>query len=595
MKATRKVLSVLLTLAMVLTFFCGLTTTAYAEEATGVRLEAERDGDTMKLNVVLNEELNFGGMSFVGYPTCDVEGVFTFEDMTTSVSGFSVEKGTWPSVTTGQNITLPKDTVFVTFTYSIDTTKFEEGKVYTFTCQLDQACHFDVEDLYDWGEDTLTTTYKEDETPVDPPAPTTIDLTEFKIKKTVVGTEFDPITFTFVVEPQGNAPAMFTDNKVTTPEISPVEAGTQDVEVALANPTFTATGTYTYTITEQNDQVKDWTYATDTYTLEVFVQKTGENTFAPTSVIVKDATGAKVDQPTFTNTYAVTTTTLTIKNVNVSPVAADKEFSYSITFTGPTKAPSGVTDPDGNALPFGTAYPFALVNDGTATFTNIPVGTTFTLTETGVKNHTHTGSGDINETGDDATVNGPDNLVLTGSLAEAKENGYNVEVKNEFTPEVTNLVVSKVVEGDPAYDETFSFTITFTAPEDCESVVIKAGNDELTYGTAYPFTLADGDSITFTNIPVEATYVLVETATENYTPSYSVNSGDTTEGTYGADLTVNGTIVAGDTDNTVVVTNTYSLTPPTGVTIHTEMILILALVLVAMIGSVVLTKKLRRA
>lgn len=589
MKAIKKLLSVLLTLTMVLAFFCGVT--AHAADA-GIKLEAVRDGDNLKVNIVATEELNFGGMKLGSYPTCDTDGVFT--NPVAKSGALTATDGPTPFFQTGDDLTVPAGTVLGYIQYTIDTTAFEEGKEYKFNVTVTDAYNFDLDD-HSWVGSSYETSYQEGETPVDPPAPTTIDLTELKIKKTVVGTEFDPITFTFVVEPQGNAPAMFTDNKVTTPEISPVEAGTQDVEVALANPTFTATGTYTYTITEQNDQVKDWTYATDTYTLEVFVEKTGENTFAPTSVIVKDATGAKVDQPTFTNTYAVTTTTLTIKNVNVSPVAADKEFSYSITFTGPNKAPTGVTDPDGNALAFGTAYPFALVNDGTATFTNIPVGTTFTLTETGVKNHTHTGSGDINETGDAATVNGPDNLVLTGSLAEAKENGYNVEVKNEFTPEVTNLVVSKVVEGDPAYDETFSFTITFTAPEGCESVVIKAGNDELTYGTAYSFTLADGDSITFTNIPVEATYVLVETATENYTPSYSVNSGDTTEGTYGADLTVNGTIVAGDTDNTVVVTNTYSLTPPTGVTIHSEMILILALVLVAMVGSVVLTKKLRRA
>ena len=45
----------------------------------------------------------------------------------------------------------------------------------------------------------------------------------------------------------------------------------------------------------------------------------------------------------------------------------------------------------------------------------------------------------------------------------------------------------------------------------------------------------------------------------------------------------------------VTVTNTYSITPPTGVVIHGEMIAIAILVLVAMAGSFILSRKLRRA
>ena len=62
----------------------------------------------------------------------------------------------------------------------------------------------------------------------------------------------------------------------------------------------------------------------------------------------------------------------------------------------------------------------------------------------------------------------------------------------------------------------------------------------------------------------------------------------------GAALTT-GSIEIQPDANTITVTNAYSLDVPTGVTIHSEMIIILALVLVAMAGSFVLSRKLRRA
>ena len=47
--------------------------------------------------------------------------------------------------------------------------------------------------------------------------------------------------------------------------------------------------------------------------------------------------------------------------------------------------------------------------------------------------------------------------------------------------------------------------------------------------------------------------------------------------------------------NTITVTNTYDVTVPTGITIRYEMIGIVALVLVAIAGSIVISKKFRKA
>lgn len=814
MKATRKVLSVLLTLAMVLTFFCGLTTTAYAEEATGVRLEAERDGDTLKLNVLLNEELNFGGMSFVGYPTCDVEGVFTFEDMTTSVSGFSVEKGTWPSVTTGQDITLPKDTVFVTFTYSIDTTKFEEGKVYTFTCQLDQACHFDVEDLYDWGEDTLTTTYSEaattytitwvdedgtelekdenvpagtmptydgaeptkaadaqytysfagwdpevvavtedatytatydktlntytvtwknydgsvletdenvpygttptynGETPVKPadeqntytfagwdPAvapvegnveytakftseeityhtltfknadgsvlttkqvahgqkltdyPTVeapegqyfkgwaveaklvrfinvlrgtgvfdfantaieedmtftpvfenkgVDLSSIVITKVLEGDEYDgeePMEFTFNITPVDGAPAIEGTFKVST-----------DGELTVTLPEnviFEQGGTYTYEVTEQDDGAEDWTYDTTKYIMELLIepQNTDGKLGLTYAKIHKDGETDKEATLTFTNTYKIKVAPLTIMNLNTDNVVEGTKFAYSIVFnTTFTDTKTNITYTKDQSVDLGE-----LGDDESVTINNIPVGTEFTITEAAggeMYSHKRTDETTENITANESPVTGAD-LVLTGKIVEdpnakapdPKPANY-AEIENDLVYETGTLKINKVVDGeiDPAYtDKEYSFTITFTVPEEFANIKIldKDGNE--VDGTV-TFTLKAGESYEkFTNIPVGTTYTLTEAAEQYFVATYKTENGDEGGNTEAnKEMKAEGIEIVKD-DNAITVTNTYTITPPTGVTIHTEMILILALVLIAMIGSVVLTKKLRRA
>jgi hypothetical protein len=241
----------------------------------------------------------------------------------------------------------------------------------------------------------------------------------------------------------------------------------------------------------------------------------------------------------------------------------------------------------------GNKYEGDLKGDQKVLFTDIPVGTSYTITETGVKNHTHTGSGDINETGDSAKLVGEGELKLTYTINEAKDGGYAVEVKNEI--QIATLKIEKVVTGDPAFQKEFSFTVTFTAPEGIEGMEIGFDESVVTLADGkYTFTLKNGENVEFTNIPVGTTYTLTEEGTANYIPSYVTGSGESGEAGSGVSLTAENIEIQPD-ENTITVTNEYNLDVPTGVTIHTEMILILALVLVAMVGSVVLTKKLRRA
>ena len=192
-------------------------------------------------------------------------------------------------------------------------------------------------------------------------------------------------------------------------------------------------------------------------------------------------------------------------------------------------------------------------------------------------------------------VTGPDNLVMSGTLNKI-EGGNNVTVTNKYVaPETTTLTIDKVVEGEAPFDKEFEFTITFTALEGFENMKVqKADGTEVNYGEAIPFNLTNGTNIQFKEIPVGVTYVLTEAGVVHYTPSYSTSSGKSGSDTSGADLTTESIeILTGE--NTITVTNTYSDTVPTGVTIHGEMIAIVLLVLVAMAGSFILTRKMRRA
>ena len=126
-------------------------------------------------------------------------------------------------------------------------------------------------------------------------------------------------------------------------------------------------------------------------------------------------------------------------------------------------------------------------------------------------------------------------------------------------------------------------------------VTLNGAEQELVYGTAFSFTLGDGESLDFTNIPEGAAYTLTETGEEYYTGSAEIISGETKQtqnGEYAKDLTLSGIEIT-DGGNEANVTNTYSITPPTGMQLSHEMLAVIALILAAAAGSFILNRKLR--
>ena len=89
----------------------------------------------------------------------------------------------------------------------------------------------------------------------------------------------------------------------------------------------------------------------------------------------------------------------------------------------------------------------------------------------------------------------------------------------------------------------------------------------------YPFTLKDGESITFNNLPTGSYYVEeTDYSAEEYETSYQIGNGDVVK-------TNRAAITLGDEAQTVAFTNHRKLTPDTGVLLDTlPYIVILAVV-----------------
>ena len=177
---------------------------------------------------------------------------------------------------------------------------------------------------------------------------------------------------------------------------------------------------------------------------------------------------------------------------------------------------------------------FTLKHEDTITFTNIPAGTTYTVTEADYKAD---GYLTINKVGN---VQSQERYIATGTLGTADET---VTVTYTNTRNVGDLQVSKTVagnDGDEGKDFNFNLTLTnaaglkldgtytVTGIEGMQSLVVTPGettDDGTTTGTA-SFQLKDGDAITIYGIPAGTAYTVTEAdyKAEGYVTEVSVNN-----------------------------------------------------------------------
>ena len=155
----------------------------------------------------------------------------------------------------------------------------------------------------------------------------------------------------------------------------------------------------------------------------------------------------------------------------------------------------------------------------------------------------------------------------------------------EYVPMYSQVTVSKTVTGALG-DKAKEFSFTLTVKDDSNGNEItgemkaqKGSAEEFTIKSGNTFTLKDGESIVFTNVPTGATVTVTEndyTGTNGgYSTSYVVDNGQSTGGLE-AKLEK---ISAGN--HTIAFTNSKDVSPDTGITLHSmPYLLVLAGVLV---------------
>ena len=268
--------------------------------------------------------------------------------------------------------------------------------------------------------------------------------------KRIEGREFEARdTFTFTLQALTEGAPMPEQTVVTIEPTSGSEAG-----FVFAPISYTAAGTYEYTLTETAGSIEGMTYDETVHTLTVTVTETD-------GVITAELTGLPEDAATFTNTYQSKGSLKITKKVEGGiTVPADAEFT--------------VTGPNG----YSKMVKYSEFTNGEYTLSGLPVGE-YTVTE-------------------DETTAQVENYTLTVTIANEgiviveKDKTVKVEITNRYVKSVGNLKVSKtVVNGD----ETKAFTFA-VSPAENGGVSVEAcmENEGRQQRHVYPETRAECDA-----------------------------------------------------------------------------------------------------
>lgn len=161
--------------------------------------------------------------------------------------------------------------------------------------------------------------------------------------------------------------------------------------------TWPHVGEYVYTVTETQDpanKVENVTYDSSEYTLRVYVVNKNDN--LEVEKITAEKAGTKTAKILFKNTYAKKDATLIIeKNTTGTYANKTQQFDFTIAFTkSPTESTLGefngtITRKGNNTSELVTtnngSYNFKLADGDKLQFTDLPVGTTYVVTENGAK------------------------------------------------------------------------------------------------------------------------------------------------------------------------------------------------------------------
>lgn len=172
--------------------------------------------------------------------------------------------------------------------------------------------------------------------------------------------------------------------------------------------------------------------------------------------------------------------------------------------------------------------------------------------------------------------------VATVDYSITEANNPDIGITNTYIPEVCDLTISKTVNGNMGdRSMEFAFTAVLSGGDytfDGVTYSIDGGETQSSgTGTTCNFTLKHGQSITFNDLPVGATFTVTETSYDGYVTTVNGESGNSKG------------ITLAETNSRIDFVNTKDVTIDTGVLLDTlPYILILGVVVV---GAVLLMRK----
>ncbi|MBR5719137.1 MAG: InlB B-repeat-containing protein [Clostridia bacterium] len=549
---TRKIFAVLMTIAMVMMAFSGLAAHAAGE---GWQITTERVGDVLNVSFALNDDLLIAGGQF-NWPTFDTE-VFSIDKSNSGVEWNSKLSGSMAGslavlLMTGQglNESFSAGDVILTFKFNIDTSKFDENTEYQFNIVVDEF-YDENADFHDDYVGSFDFTFGEaSEQPSEPTTHTVkfvsngVVLSEVEVNDgETVAEPAEPTRegYTFKGWKLNGADYDFTapvTSNLTITAAWEANEGTMNMDVDLSNISIT-----------KNVEAGDNEY--DEITFEFKVE--------PVSV----------DSPVTTDMPEISNLTVTMSGTDTT---ATVNFPADVTFPG------------------GGVYTYHITE---VTPDPVPEGWTFNA-----NNNEYYLVLEVEPNGNALIL---DKVVIhSGSAEGAKADQMSFTNTYDYEP-ITDLTITKTVvgEGDNPVDANvkFDFEITFS---DSFTGIIDGNEVEFTAGVPYEFQLGNGDSLFIENIPAGITYTITEKGNDYYQGSAIAYEDDVKKaeerGDFGENVTISAdAVIAESGKNKVDFTNTYGIPPITGITMHGEMIAIIALALVALVGGFVLSRKLRRS
>ena len=221
------------------------------------------------------------------------------------------------------------------------------------------------------------------------------------------------IAFTFTFERKESDAPEIEDKTVTYSSNDGVTSGISSKTVAdiFSGVTFLHAGVYTYTVKEaagapsvENGTV---TYDESVYTVRVYVKNTEDGLAIDQITAAKPgAAGTEKKQGAikFVNKFEKTTS-LVVEKTTVGDLAdKTKPFEFKVKFERPATYEGNTFTSEGKEYTFGEEHTFTLADGDKKTFSNLPAGTRYVVTEVG-KEDGYTPSVTVVENGKQTVTN----------------------------------------------------------------------------------------------------------------------------------------------------------------------------------------------